>query len=105
MDRRNFLTALFCATGAAIAVASVPAEALTLLSPPAGAELESGVAAAVATETDLANAQVEDAYYYYVRRRRFRRRRLFYRPYYRFRRRRYCVLRRGYYGRLYRVCR
>lgn len=100
MDRRNFLTALVCATGAAAAVASVPAEAMFLLTPPVVPLAEEVPAAAIATEADMAQAKVDDVYWVY--RRRYRRRRYFYRP--RYYRRRRCRLFRNGYGRLFRRC-
>lgn len=102
MDRRNFLTALFCATGAAVAATSVPAEAMSLLTPPVMPLAEDVPAAAIATDADMATAKVDEAYWVYRRRYR-RRRRYYYRPRYH-RRHRYCRLYRDYYGRLFRRC-
>ena len=105
MDRRSFLTALFCVAGAAAAATSAPAEAMALLTPPVTPAPANSPVAAVATEADLAQAEVQDAYWVYRRRRHWRRR-FYYRPRfrYRYRRRRYCQLRRNWYGRLYRSC-
>ena len=103
MDRRNFLTAMFCIAGATIAAATAPAEAIALLTPPVSPDSANAPAAAVATEADMAQAEVQDAYWVYRRRRHWRRR-FYYRPVYRYRRRRFCSLRRDWYGRLYRRC-
>ena len=101
MDRRGFITALFCVTGTAAALASAPAQAMSVLTPPIEPLTGEMPATAILTDAELAEAKAEEAYYYIVRRRRYRRRR---RYGYRRRYRRYCRYYRDGWGRLWRRC-
>lgn len=99
MERRSFLIALTGAAGAALAASAMPALALPPVAPvPVLPEHPvEELTAAIATEDDLASANIEDIYW---RRRRYYRRRFYYRPRYRYYRPRY-----RYYRPRYRRCR
>jgi hypothetical protein len=88
MDRRGFLKVALGVTGAAAALATLPAEAMPRMAPvpPTGPAPGEAPAAAIATPEDMAEAKVENVYW---RRRGWGYRRWGYR---RWRRRRY-----GYY--------
>lgn len=104
MDRRHFLTALFCATGAAVALTSAPAEAMALLTPPVEPLDANAAVAAVARDADMAEAKVDEAYWAWHRRHHRRRYYFRHRRYRIYRRRRYCRYYRNYWGRVFRRC-
>jgi len=98
MDRRGFLKVAHGVTGAAAALASLPAEAMPVAPmPQTGANPGEAPAAAIATPEDMADAKVENVYWGW-RRRRWGYRRWGYRPW-GWRRRRYW--RRRYWRRRY----
>lgn len=93
MDRRGFLKVALGVTGAAAALATLPAEAMPMAPmPQTGPRPGEAPAAAIATPEDMAGAKVENVYWGW------RRRRWGYRPW-GWRRRRYW--RRRYWRRRY----
>jgi hypothetical protein len=74
MDRRGFLKVVLGVTGAAAALATLPAEAMPRMAPMPQTEPTPGEApaAAIATPEDIADAKVENVYWGW-RRRRWRR--------------------------------
>jgi hypothetical protein len=88
MDRRGFLKVALGVTGAAAALATLPAEAMPVAPlPQTGRRAGEAPAAAIATPEDLADAKVENVYWGWRRRRWGYRRWGYYRPW-----------RRRYYG-------
>jgi hypothetical protein len=88
MDRRGFLKVALGVTGAAAALATLPAEAMPMAPlPQTGPRAGEAPAAAIATPEDLAEAKVENVYWGWRRRRWGYRRWGYYRPW-----------RRRYYG-------
>jgi hypothetical protein len=80
MDRRGFLKVALGVTGAAAALASLPAEAMPVAPmPPTGPRPGEAPAAAIATPEDIADAKVENVYWGWRRRRRWGYRRWGYR--------------------------
>ena len=75
MDRRGFLKMALGVTGAAAALASLPAEAMPMAPmPQIGVKPGEAPAAAIATPDDIAEAKVENIYWGWRRRRYWRRR-------------------------------
>jgi hypothetical protein len=73
MDRRGFLKVALGVTGAAAALATLPAQAMPMAPMPhAGPNPGEAPAAAIATPEDLAEAKIENVYWGW-RRRRWRR--------------------------------
>jgi hypothetical protein len=70
MDRRGFLKVALGVTGAAAALASLPAEAMPVAPmPQTGGSPGEAPAAAIATPEDMADAKVENVYWGWRRRR------------------------------------
>ncbi|HZY12953.1 MAG TPA: twin-arginine translocation signal domain-containing protein [Beijerinckiaceae bacterium] len=95
MDRRGFLKVALGVTGAAAALASLPAQAIPMARMPQTGPLPGEApAAAIATPEDIADAKVENVYWGWRRRRYWRHR--YWRHRY-WRRRRWGYRRWGYY--------
>src|SRR5947209_14647312 len=70
MDRRGFLKVALGVTGAAAALATLPAEAMPMAPlPQTGPKAGEAPAAAIATPEDIADAKVENVYWRWRRRR------------------------------------
>lgn len=76
MDRRGFLKVALGVTGAAAALAALPAQAMPRMAPvpPTGPMPGEAPAAAIATPEDIADAKVENVYWGWRRRRYWRHR-------------------------------